>query len=150
MAIELIVNKNAVFFMAPEYVWYRRCLGRSNGYAAIPQVHNRSPWQSEFGKPDDNKEDFENMYKYSPLHNVTTSHPYPPVALFTSSHDYRVVLLHTCAGPLTTGPLTTSPLLIRVDTRAGHGAGKLTDKRIAENTDQYSFVAISLGIKWRE
>lgn len=111
-------------------------------------------WQSDYGKPDDNKEDFENLYRYSPLHNVSTSHPYPPVALFTSSHDDRVVPLHSykyiAELQHTAGPLTTSPLLIRVDTKAGHGAGKPTAKRIAEAIDQYSFMAISLGIKWRD
>ncbi|KAF9165281.1 hypothetical protein BGX20_000661, partial [Mortierella sp. AD010] len=111
-------------------------------------------WQSDYGKPDDNKEDFENLYRYSPLHNVSTKHPYPPVALFTSSHDDRVVPLHSykyiAELQHTAGPLTTSPLLIRVDTKAGHGAGKPIAKRIAETTDQFSFIAISLGIEWRD
>ncbi|GJJ68721.1 hypothetical protein EMPS_01067 [Entomortierella parvispora] len=111
-------------------------------------------WQSDFGKPDENKEDFENLRRYSPLHNVSTSHPYPPVALFTSSHDDRVVPLHSykyiAELQHTAGPLTNSPLLIRVDTKAGHGAGKLIDKRIAEITDQFSFISIALDIEWRE
>ena len=111
-------------------------------------------WQSDYGKPDDNKEDFENLHRYSPLHNVSTTHSYPPVALFTSSHDDRVVPLHSykyiAELQHTAGPLTNSPLLIRVDTKAGHGAGKPIDKRIAEITDQFSFIATAMDVEWRD
>ena len=111
-------------------------------------------WQSDYGKPDDNKEDFENLHRYSPLHNVSTAHPYPPMALFTSSHDDRVVPLHSykyiAELQHTAGPLTNNPLLIRVDTKAGHGAGKPIDKKITEITDQFSFIATSLEVEWRD
>jgi len=111
-------------------------------------------WQSDYGKPDENKEDFENLLRYSPLHNVSTAHPYPPVALFTSSHDDRVVPLHSykyiAELQHTAGPLTSNPLLIRVDTKAGHGAGKPIDKQIAESTDRFSFIATALDIEWRD
>ncbi|KAG0056691.1 hypothetical protein BGZ83_003934 [Gryganskiella cystojenkinii] len=111
-------------------------------------------WQSDYGKPDENKEDFVNLLGYSPLHNVSKAHPYPPVALFTSSHDDRVVPLHSykyiAELQHTAGPLTNNPLLIRVDTKAGHGAGKPIDKKIAEITDEYSFFAVSLGLQWRD
>ncbi|KAF8997551.1 hypothetical protein BGZ52_011044, partial [Haplosporangium bisporale] len=109
-------------------------------------------WQSDYGYPDDNAEDFHNLHKYSPLHNINTKTPYPPVAIFTSSHDDRVVPLHSfkyiAELQHTAGPLTNSPLVIRVETKAGHGAGKPVAKRIAETTDKYSFISHAIGAKW--
>ncbi|KAG0358405.1 prolyl endopeptidase-like protein [Gamsiella multidivaricata] len=109
-------------------------------------------WQSEFGYSDENKDDFENLLKYSPLHNVRKDHPYPAVALFTSDHDDRVVPLHSfkLAAELqhTAGPVTDKPLVLRIETKAGHGAGKPLTKRIQESTDKFSFIAHSLGAKW--
>ncbi|KAG0360770.1 hypothetical protein BG005_009998 [Podila minutissima] len=109
-------------------------------------------WQSDYGYPDDNAVDFHNLHKYSPLHNINTQTPYPPVAIFTSSHDDRVVPLHSfkyiAELQYAAGPLTNSPLVIRVETKAGHGAGKPIAKRIAETTDKYSFIAQAIGAKW--
>ncbi|KAF9579797.1 hypothetical protein BGW38_003802 [Lunasporangiospora selenospora] len=111
-------------------------------------------WQSDYGYPDDNKEDFLNLHKYSPLHNINTDKPYPPLALFTSSHDDRVVPLHSfkyiAELQHKAGPLTSNPLVIRVETKAGHGAGKPISKRIAETTDKFSFIASSIGAEWRD
>ncbi|KAG0040063.1 hypothetical protein BGZ82_005534 [Podila clonocystis] len=71
-------------------------------------------WQSEYGYSDDNAEDFHNLLKYSPLHNVHKNKPYPALALFTSDHDDRVVPLHSykhiAEQQHTAGPLTKNPL----------------------------------------
>jgi len=109
-------------------------------------------WQSDYGFPDDKPEDFQTLLKYSPLHNVRKDKPYPAVALFTSDHDDRVVPLHSFKHIAelqhTAGPLTDKPLVIRIETKAGHGAGKPIAKRIAETTDKIAFVAYAVGAKW--
>ncbi|KAF9160373.1 hypothetical protein BGX21_002872 [Mortierella sp. AD011] len=111
-------------------------------------------WQSDYGFPDDKTEDFNTLLKYSPLHNVHKDKPYPAVALFTSDHDDRVVPLHSFKHIAelqhTAGPATNNPLVIRVETKAGHGAGKPIAKRIAETTDKISFVAYAIGAEWND
>ncbi|RIB07957.1 prolyl endopeptidase-like protein [Gigaspora rosea] len=107
-------------------------------------------WRSDYGDPD-KKEDFEYIYKYSPLHNVQSTKPYPSVLLNTSDHDDRVVPLHSykyIAQLQYVAKNNPNPLMIRIDTKAGHGAGKPTKKRIEEATDKYSFIALSLDAKW--
>ncbi|KAF9576692.1 hypothetical protein EC968_005465 [Mortierella alpina] len=97
-------------------------------------------WQSEYGYPDENAEDFHNLLKYSPLHNVHRNKPYPAFALFTSDHDDRVVPLHSYKHiaelQYTAGPLTQNPLVLRTQTKTGHGAGKPLIKRIEDTTDK--------------
>ncbi|ORX94707.1 prolyl endopeptidase-like protein [Basidiobolus meristosporus CBS 931.73] len=103
-------------------------------------------WKSDYGNPD-NAEDFKYIYKYSPLHNVQTEKPYPPYMLTTGDHDDRVVPLHSHKLIATLQHYcqdNANPLLIRVDTKAGHGAGKPTQKIINEVTDSLSFMALSL------
>jgi prolyl oligopeptidase len=111
-------------------------------------------WQSEYGYPDDKAEDFHNILKYSPLHNVHKNKPYPAFALFTSDHDDRVVPLHSYKHIAelqhTAGPMTKNPLVLRIQTKAGHGAGKPIDKRIEETTDKFSFIAAAIGATWRD
>ncbi|KAG0345385.1 hypothetical protein BG004_003749 [Podila humilis] len=111
-------------------------------------------WQSDYGYPDENEEHFHYLHKYSPLHNINIKRPYPPVAIFTSSHDDRVVPLHSfkyiAELQHTAGPLTEHPLVIRVETKAGHGAGKPIAKRIAETTDEFSFMGQAIGAVWSE
>ncbi|KAI1293285.1 hypothetical protein EDD11_008444 [Mortierella claussenii] len=111
-------------------------------------------WQSEYGYPDDSAEDFHNLLKYSPLHNVHKNKPYPAFALFTSDHDDRVVPLHSFKHiaelQYTAGPLTKNPLVLRTQTKAGHGAGKSLTKRIEDTTDKFSFIAAAIGATWRD
>ncbi|KAK9768596.1 hypothetical protein K7432_000658 [Basidiobolus ranarum] len=107
-------------------------------------------WKSDYGNPD-SPEDFDFIYKYSPLHNVQTKKPYPPYMLTTGDHDDRVVPLHSHKLIATLQHLcheNVNPLIIRVDTKAGHGAGKPTKKRIDEVTDRLSFMALSLKSQW--
>jgi prolyl oligopeptidase len=113
-------------------------------------------WCSDYGSSDD-KEHFENLRKFSPIHNVTPPNngtQYPAVLLLTADHDDRVVPLHSYKyiaeiqqkiGKL---PSQTNPLMIRVETKAGHGAGKPTTKIIEEHTDILSFVVQALDVKF--
>ncbi|KTG33395.1 hypothetical protein cypCar_00019714 [Cyprinus carpio] len=100
------------------------------------------------------------MLKYSPLHNLPQTPqdgtPYPAMLLLTADHDDRVVPLHTLKYVATLqhgmgrSPGQTQPLLVRVDTRSGHGAGKPTAKAILEDTHIFSFIAETLKLSWRE
>ncbi|MDP2338500.1 MAG: prolyl oligopeptidase family serine peptidase [Bacteroidota bacterium] len=106
-------------------------------------------WAGDYGTSDDNAEMFNYLYHYSPYHNITEGTEYPAILATTADHDDRVVPAHTFkymarmqeynAGKL--------PVLIRIDTKAGHGAGKPTAKVIEEYTDLWSFVFYHLGMK---
>ncbi|KAH9938686.1 prolyl oligopeptidase [Fomitopsis serialis] len=88
-------------------------------------------WTSDYGDPHD-PHDFDFIYPLSPLHNVPKDKVLPPTVLHTADHDDRVVPLHSFKHAATlqhTLPNNAHPLLIRIDTKAGHGAGKSTDKR---------------------
>ncbi|KAI6114866.1 prolyl oligopeptidase [Pisolithus croceorrhizus] len=88
----------------------------------------------------------------SPLHNVPTDKVLPPLLLMTADHDDRVVPLHSFKHAATlqyTLPHNPHPLLIRIDKKAGHGAGKATEKRIQDAADKWGFVAQSLGLAWQ-
>ncbi|EPT03158.1 hypothetical protein FOMPIDRAFT_1035541 [Fomitopsis schrenkii] len=108
-------------------------------------------WTSDFGNPHD-PHDFDFIYPISPLHNVPKDKVLPPTALFTADHDDRVVPLHSFKHAATlqhTLPDNSHPLLIRIDKKAGHGAGKSTEKRIKEAADRLGFMAQSMGLKAR-
>ncbi|MEO8568915.1 MAG: prolyl oligopeptidase family serine peptidase, partial [Ginsengibacter sp.] len=98
-------------------------------------------WATEYGSSD-KKEDFENLYKYSPLHNLKPGVKYPATMVTTADHDDRVVPAHSFkfAATLQADNDGTNPTLIRIDTKAGHGAGKPTGKQIEEAADIWSFV----------
>jgi prolyl oligopeptidase len=103
-------------------------------------------WAVEYGSSD-NKEQFEYILKYSPLHNVKDSVSYPATLIMTADHDDRVVPAHSFkfAATLQEKPVSVDkPILIRIDTKAGHGAGKPTTKLIEDATDMYAFVLWNL------
>ncbi|XP_045134986.1 prolyl endopeptidase-like isoform X2 [Portunus trituberculatus] len=111
-------------------------------------------WCSDYGNPDE-KEHFENVYKFSPLHNIKVPPPgtqYPATLLFTADHDDRVVPLHSFKFiselQYRVGCLSCqkNPLLIRIETKAGHGGGKPTTKVIEEHTDIFCFIMLTLGL----
>jgi prolyl oligopeptidase len=107
-------------------------------------------WATEYGRSDD-KEDFENLYKYSPLHNLKPGVKYPATLITTADHDDRVVPAHSFkfAASLQADNDGTNPTLIRIETKAGHGAGKPTDKQIDEAADIWSFVMYNLGMEFK-
>lgn len=108
-------------------------------------------WKSDYGSSE-TKEGFETLIKYSPLHNIKPGVKYPPTLITTSDHDDRVVPAHSFkfAATMQADQAGPAPILIRIETRAGHGAGKPTDKILAEVADQYAFLVKSLGMKLPE
>ncbi|KAG5856891.1 hypothetical protein ANANG_G00012730 [Anguilla anguilla] len=114
-------------------------------------------WTTDFGCSD-NKEQYNWLIKYSPLHNIRIPEgdgvQYPAVLLLTGDHDDRVVPLHSLKYIATLQhvvgrcPKQTNPLFIHVDTKSGHGAGKPTSKVIQEVADTYAFIARCLDIAW--
>ncbi len=107
-------------------------------------------WAVEYGRSD-KKEDFENLYRYSPLHNLKKGISYPATLVTTADHDDRVVPAHSFkfAAALQDANDGKNPTLIRIDSKAGHGAGKPTGKVIEEAADIWSFVMYNLGMEFK-
>jgi prolyl oligopeptidase len=105
-------------------------------------------WTSDYGSSE-NKEEFDCIIKYSPLHNVK-SVEYPATLVTTGDHDDRVVPAHSFKfiAALQEKQKGVNPVLIRIDTNAGHGAGKPTSKQIEEYADIWSFVFYNLGMTY--
>lgn len=105
-------------------------------------------WSVDYGNSE-NKEEFNCLIKYSPLHNVKKTN-YPATMVLTGDHDDRVVPAHSFkfAATLQENAQGENPALIRVDIKAGHGAGKPTSKQIDEFGDMWSFVFYNLGINY--
>jgi prolyl oligopeptidase len=104
-------------------------------------------WTSDYGSSE-NPEEFKALYKYSPLHNLKPA-KYPPTLITTADHDDRVFPgpSFNFAAALQATQKGAAPVLIRIETRAGHGAGKPTTKIIEDVTDQWSFLVKNLGMK---
>jgi prolyl oligopeptidase len=104
-------------------------------------------WTSDYGDPE-KQDDFETLLAYSPLHNIKPGTSYPPTLIVTSDHDDRVAPAHSFkfAAALQAAQAGPAPILIRVETKAGHGAGKPTSKIIDERTDMYAFLWRVLGM----
>jgi len=104
-------------------------------------------WVGEFGSPDD-ADDFKTLLAYSPLHNIRKAN-YPATLITTSDHDDRVVPGHSFkyAATLQASQQGGAPILIRIETRAGHGAGTPTSKTIDEFADRWAFLVKALDIK---
>ncbi|MEO5890999.1 MAG: prolyl oligopeptidase family serine peptidase [Ferruginibacter sp.] len=107
-------------------------------------------WATEYGRSD-KKEDFENLYKYSPLQNLKKGSVYPATLVTTADHDDRVVPAHSFKFAARLQELNdgTNPTLIRIDHKAGHGAGKPTAKQIEEAADIWSFIMYNLGMEFK-
>ncbi|MDR0753944.1 MAG: prolyl oligopeptidase family serine peptidase [Prevotellaceae bacterium] len=107
-------------------------------------------WASDYGTSEDSKEMFEYLRAYSPLHNIKNDGTaYPAILVTTADHDDRVVPAHSFkyAAALQAANTGNAPKLIRIETKAGHGAGKPISKTIQEQTDLYSFVMYNLDMK---
>ncbi|HBL29927.1 MAG TPA: S9 family peptidase, partial [Acidobacteria bacterium] len=99
-------------------------------------------WVSDYGSPED-PEDFAVLYGYSPYHNVRVGEEYPAVLITTADHDDRVVPVHSFkfAAALQYAQAGPAPVLIRIETRAGHGgSGKPVSKLIREAADELCFL----------
>ena len=107
-------------------------------------------WTDDYGDPADEAA-FKTLYAYSPYHNIKNGVDYPPVLVTTADTDDRVVPGHSFkyAAALQAADAGDAPHLIRIETRAGHGAGKPTDKIIEEYADLWGFIAHHTGLEPR-
>ncbi|HWT13383.1 MAG TPA: prolyl oligopeptidase family serine peptidase [Allosphingosinicella sp.] len=150
--------------------------GRSNGGLLVGAVINQRPdlfaaalpgvgvmdmlrfnrftagryWVDDYGYPD-REEDFRILRAYSPYHNIRSGSRYPAVLATTADTDDRVVPGHSFKyiAALQAAETGDQPKLIRIETRAGHGSGKPTDKQIEEYSDMYAFIAHHTGLQVR-
>ncbi len=164
---EYLVKQN---YTSPSYL---ACQGGSNGGLLIGAVINQRPdlfkvafpqvgvmdmlrfhkftvgwgWVVEYGSSD-SLAHFKNLYGYSPLHNIKQVN-YPAVMVTTADHDDRVVPAHSFKyiATLQENQRGTNPVLIRIDVKAGHGAGKPLSKSIEEIADIYSFMFYNMGVE---
>lgn len=108
-------------------------------------------WTPEYGNAEENAEHFAFLHAYSPLHNVRPGVAYPPLIITTADTDDRVVPMHSLKFAATLQAAAgyafdpTRPILLRVETRAGHGLGKPTAKLIEEAADVYAFLWANVG-----
>ena len=109
-------------------------------------------WKPDYGSPSDNEEDFRAILQYSPLHNIKPGTSYPPMLITTADHDDRVypahsfkfaaAMQHAAMHP----PGNPNPILIRIETRAGHGGGMPLSKQLEVTADMYAFLVEELAI----
>jgi prolyl oligopeptidase len=161
----LIANK----YTAPEHLAIQ---GGSNGGLLVGAVMNQRPdlfkvaipqvgvmdmlrfhkftigwnWIADYGSSD-NETEFKYLYKYSPLHNIRDGVKYPATLITTADHDDRVVPAHSFkyAATLQEKQAGDNPVLIRIETRSGHGASSTT-KAIEQTADIYAFIFYNLGV----
>ena len=109
-------------------------------------------WASDYGTSEDSKEMFEYLRGYSPLHNLKKGTSYPATLVTTADHDDRVVPAHSFkfAATLQECHEGSNPVLIRIDTKAGHGGGKPLAKVLEEQADIYSFILYNMGLKYKK
>jgi prolyl oligopeptidase len=107
-------------------------------------------WVPEYGSSAESKEMFNYLLGYSPYHNIKKGTNYPATLVMTADHDDRVVPAHSFkfAARLQEAQTGNAPCLIRIETSAGHGAGKSTEQIIEEQTDKWSFFFQNIGVKY--
>ena len=108
-------------------------------------------WAYDYGTADDSPEMFAYLYKYSPVHNTRKNTCYPATMVMTADHDDRVVPAHSFkfAAALQAAQGCGNPVLIRVETKAGHGAGKPTSMVIDEHVDKWAFLLWNMGLSYQ-
>ena len=109
---------------------------------------NARQWSSDYGLSE-NEDEFKALYAYSPYHNVQQDACYPPTLVTTADHDDRVVPWHSYkfGAALQANQACDNPIIVRVETRAGHGAGKPTWMQIEDVADQWAFLVQQLGVR---
>ena len=109
-------------------------------------------WAYDYGTAEDSEEMFSYLLAYSPYHALKAGKNYPATMIATADHDDRVVPAHSFkfAARLQEYHQGENPVLIRIDTKAGHGAGKSTAQIIAEQTDKWAFMLYNMGLEFKE
>jgi prolyl oligopeptidase len=104
-------------------------------------------WAADYGRSDANEAEFKALYAYSPVHNVRPGTKYPSILVTTADHDDRVVPAHSFkyAAALQSAQVGDNPVIIRIDTKSGHGASSTT-KQLEQTADIYSFIMYNLGV----
>ncbi|MEI8280526.1 MAG: prolyl oligopeptidase family serine peptidase, partial [Bacteroidota bacterium] len=107
-------------------------------------------WAYDYGTANDSKEMFDYLHAYSPVHNVKKGTCYPATMITTGDHDDRVVPAHSFkfAAALQAAQKCSNPTLIRIETKAGHGAGKPTAMLIDEQADKWAFMLWNMWLKY--
>lgn len=105
-------------------------------------------WAYDYGTAEESEEMFHYLLGYSPVHNVREGESYPSTMITTADHDDRVVPAHSYkfAAELQAKHAGSNPVLIRIETRAGHGAGRTTESVISEWADRYAFAWYVMGV----
>ncbi|WP_334240634.1 prolyl oligopeptidase family serine peptidase [Terriglobus sp. ADX1] len=106
-------------------------------------------WKADYGSPSENEAEFHAIYKYSPLHNLKPGAKYPSTLIFTADHDDRVFPAHSFkfAAQMQKDQAGPAPVLIRIETRAGHGGGMPLSKRLDVEADIQAFFLHELGVE---
>jgi prolyl oligopeptidase len=106
-------------------------------------------WAYDYGTSEESREMFEYLFKYSPVQNVKEGTKYPATLITTADHDDRVVPAHSFkfAAQLQAKQAGNNPVLIRIETKAGHGAGTPVNKIIEQYADILGFTLYNMGIK---
>ena len=106
-------------------------------------------WKTDYGSPSDDEAEFHAIYRYSPLHNLKPGVEYPPTLITTADHDDRVFPAHSFkfAAAMQAAQTGQNPILIRVETRAGHGGGMPLAKRVELIVDQFTFLLLHLKME---
>ena len=109
-------------------------------------------WAYDYGTAEDSKEMFEYLYKYSPVHNTRKGTCYPATMVMTADHDDRVVPAHSFkfAAALQEAQTCDNPVMIRIETKAGHGAGKPTAMIISEQADKWAFMLFNMELRYKK
>jgi prolyl oligopeptidase len=104
-------------------------------------------WAADYGRSDANEAEFKALYAYSPIHNVKPGTRYPSILVTTADHDDRVVPAHSFkyAAALQAAQAGDNPVVIRIDTKSGHGASSTT-KQLEQTADIYAFIMYNLGV----
>ncbi|HEY8783907.1 MAG TPA: prolyl oligopeptidase family serine peptidase [Mucilaginibacter sp.] len=106
-------------------------------------------WSYDYGTAEDSKEMFDYLYKYSPYHALRPNN-YPATMVTTADHDDRVVPAHSFkfAARLQEYQRGPAPVIIRIETKAGHGAGQSTEQVISGQVDKWAFMFWNMGVEW--
>lgn len=167
-AAEYLIDNN---FTSPEHLAIQ---GRSNGGLLVGACMTQRPdlygaclpavgvmdmlrfhkftagrfWVDDYGNADKDEGEFRALLAYSPYHNIRAGVQYPPTLVSTADHDDRVVPWHSFkfAARMQKANDGSNPILIRIETKAGHGSGKPTAKIIEEVADEWAFLAKHLGL----